>query len=225
MQLVTSEGPDRKRGGLIAVAAVAGVLAGTVAVYVSSLQEGNVALSVADCADALAAAARAAPLARGEVAAFRVAKSADPLGDLSFMAPDGKPTSIGDFAGKTVLINFWATWCVPCRAEMPTLDRLAGERNSGTFAVIAVDVDLPTAAARAPAFLDEIGVKNLPLYSDTTLAVLNSIKKRGLAIGLPTTLLIDPKGCRIGVIEGPAEWASADAKALLDAAGGGLPAV
>jgi thiol-disulfide isomerase/thioredoxin len=219
-----SEEPYRKRGALIAVAAVAGILAGTAAVYVSGLSDSNVSLSVADCANALAAAKRAAPFARGEVAAFRVAREADSLDGIAFLAPDGKPTDIAAFAGKTLLVNLWATWCVPCRAEMPTLDRLARQRNGDDFAVMAVDLDVSDAAKRAPGFLQEIGVENLPFYSDPSLGVLNAVKKRGIAIGLPTTILVDAKGCRIGVLEGPAVWDSPDAKALLDAAGGRTPA-
>jgi thiol-disulfide isomerase/thioredoxin len=215
---LTSEAPIRTRGGLIAIAAAAGVLAGAVAVYVSQSGDGNVALTAADCADALTAAARAAPFAKGEVAAFRFAKAADPLDDLQFFGPDGKWTGISDLAGKTLLVNFWATWCVPCRAEMPTLDRLAAARDGNDFQVVAVDLDVSDAAKRAPAFLAEIGVEHLPFYSDASLAVLNAIKKRGLAIGLPTTLLVDPRGCRIGAIEGPAAWDSPEARALIDAA-------
>jgi len=215
---LTSDAPNRKRGALIAAAA-AGVLAGTAAVYVSGSNPGNELLA-AECADALAAAQRAAPLAKGEVAAFRVAKSGDLLDDLVFYAPDGRLTGIRALAGKTLLINLWATWCVPCRAEMPTLDRLAATRSGPDFAVIAVDLDVSDAAKRAPAFLDEIGVKNLAFYSDPSLAVLGAVKRRGLSIGLPTTLLVDPKGCRIGVMEGPAEWDSPDARALIEAAVG-----
>jgi thiol-disulfide isomerase/thioredoxin len=196
------------------------MLAGTAAVYVSGLDPGNEGLFAAECAGALAAAARAAPWAKGEVAAFRVARSGDLMDDLMFYAPDGQRTGIAAFAGKTLLVNFWATWCVPCRAEMPTLDRLAAARSGDDFAVIAVDLDVSDAARRAPAFLAEIGVRNLAFYSDPSLAVLSAVKRRGLAIGLPTTLLIDPNGCRIGVMEGPAEWDSPDARALIDAAVG-----
>ena len=166
---MSSEAPVRTRGGLIAVAAAAGVLAGTVAVYVSQSGDGNVALTTADCAEALKAAARAAPFAKGEVAAFRVAKAADPLDDLRFLGPDGQSTGIGDLAGKTLLVNFWATWCIPCRAEMPTLDRLAKARNGDDFQVIAIDLDVSDAARRAPAFLADIGVEHLPFYSDPSL--------------------------------------------------------
>jgi len=208
----------RGRGGLIAIAAVAGVLAGTAAVYVSRSGDGNVAFTTVNCADALAAAKRSAPFAKGEVAAFRTATTPDSFADLSFMGPNGERTGINAFAGKTVLVNLWASWCVPCRAEMPTLNQLAAERGGDNFEVVAVDVDVGDAAKRAPAFLDEIGGDRLPFYSDPTLSVLNGVKKRGIAIGLPTTLLIDPNGCRIGVVEGPAVWDSADAKALIDAA-------
>ena len=208
----------RGRGGLIAVAAVAGVLAGTAAVYVSRSGDGNAAFTAVDCADALAAAKRLAPLATGEVAAFRPARAGDPLTDLTFIAPDGQPTGVNAFAGKTVLINLWATWCIPCRAEMPALNRLETERGGDDFAVVAVDVDVAEAATRAPAFLAELGVDRLAFYSDPTLSVLNAVKRRGIAIGLPTTLLVDPNGCRIGVMEGPAAWDSADARALIDAA-------
>ena len=71
---------------------------------------------------------------------------------------------------------------------------------------------------RARAFLDEIGVKQLAFYADPSFAIFNDLKKRGLALGLPTTILVDGKGCRIGGIEGPAEWDSEDAKALITAA-------
>jgi len=208
----------RGRAGLVAVAAVAGVLAGTAAVYVSRSGDGNAAFTAVNCADALAAAKRVGPLATGEVAAFRAARASDALTDLTFIGPDGQPTGIAAFAGKTLLVNLWATWCVPCRAEMPTLDQLQAERGGADFAVVAVDVDVGDAAKGAPAFLNDLGVDHLPFYSDPSLTVLNAVKKRGIAIGLPTTLLVDPNGCRIGVLEGPAAWDSPDAKALIDAA-------
>ena len=217
-----SDGTIRQRGGLIVVAAVAGIVAGTVAVYVSQTTDGNDSLTAADCASALRMAAAAEPLAKGDVAAFRTATAGDPLDDLVFTGPDGKPTGVSDFAGKTVLVNFWATWCIPCRAEMPTLDHLAAERGSKDFAVVAVDLDVSDAAKRARSFLSDIGVQNLPFYSNPDGDLLLAIKKRGF-IGLPTTLLVGPDGCRIGVMEGPAVWDSPDAKALLDAAAGVSP--
>ena len=214
-----SEGSVRNRGGLIVVAAVLGALAGTVAVYVSETSSGNDEVTAAQCADALKLAQAANPFAKGDVAAFRTADTPDSLDDLTFTGPDGRPTSLDAFAGKTVLLNFWATWCVPCRSEMPTLDRLAAERGGKDFAVVAVDLDVAEAAKNAPQFLSDMGATHISFYSDPTLAVwTQQIKKRGLAIGLPTTLLVDPNGCRIGVMEGPAVWDSPDARALLNAA-------
>lgn len=206
-----------KRGGLAlaAVAVVAGLAAGAVAVYVRGSGNGNGA--AAGCDLTLAAAKRVDPLARGEVAAFRVADRPENFGDLAFTAPDGKPVTIADFAGRTVLLNLWATWCVPCREEMPALDRLQASLGSDRFEVVAVNVDVRN-EERARDFLDEIDVGNLAFYSEPTLALFNNLKRRGHAFGLPTTLLIDGEGCAIGSVEGPAAWDSTDAAALLRAA-------
>ncbi len=204
---------------MLGVAAVAGILAGAIAVYVKVSADGNGAASVAsvDCADAMKAAARVAPLATGQVAAFRPTDKPDLVRDLTFQAADGSQTSLKAFAGKTLLVNLWATWCVPCRAEMPALDRLEGALGGDAFSVVAVNVDVRD-PERAHAFLKEIGVSKLAFYADPSFAIFNELKKRGLALGLPTTILVDGKGCRIGGIEGPAEWDSQDAKALIKAA-------
>jgi thiol-disulfide isomerase/thioredoxin len=214
-----SDGPNGKRRGLmiLGAAAVAGMIAGAVGVYVSASGDGNVvgpAAQVVDCAGALAAGKRVSPLTTGEMAAFRVADGADPLLDLTFKAPDGSDASLADFAGKTVLLNLWATWCVPCRAEMPALDRLQKALGGENFSVLAVNVDVKN-PERAKAFLDEIGVTGLDFYADPSMAIFNAMKKRGLAFGLPTTVLVDGKGCRIGGVEGPAEWDSEEARALI----------
>jgi thiol-disulfide isomerase/thioredoxin len=93
------------------------------------------------CPAAKTAAARLAPLARGEVAAVTVAREPKPLPDLAFNGPDGSPTSLAAFRGRTVLLNLWATWCAPCRQEMPALDRLQGELGGRDFEVVAVNID------------------------------------------------------------------------------------
>lgn len=195
------------------------MLAGAIAVYVKGSADGNGAGGEADvqCAGTVAAAAKLAPLAKGQLAAFRTIDKPDLVRDLAFQAPDGSQTTLAAFAGKTVLVNLWATWCVPCRAEMPALDRLEGALGSDTFAVVAVNVDVRN-PERARAFLDDIGVSRLAFYADPSYAIFNQLKKRGLALGLPTTILVDGKGCRLGGVEGPAEWDSADAKALIKTA-------
>ena len=216
-----TDGRTRKRRGLIllGIAAVAGMLAGALAVYVKGSGDGNAVTAQAkvDCAGAVALAARLEPLAKGELAAFRTVDAPDLVRDLAFKAPDGSDTSVAAFAGKTVLVNLWATWCVPCRAEMPALDRLQAELGSDHFSVVAVNVDVRN-PERAHAFLDEIGVSKLAFYADPSMAIFNDLKRRGLALGLPTTILVDGKGCRIGGIEGPAAWDSDEAKALVRAA-------
>jgi thiol-disulfide isomerase/thioredoxin len=210
-------GASRKRSGLalLAIAAVAGLVAGTVAVYVRG--SGNSNAAAAGCDLALAASARAEPLARGEVAAFRVASRPENLAGLAFVSPEGQPAKLADFSGKAVLLNLWATWCVPCREEMPALDHLEAELGGDDFTVVAVNVDVRN-RERARAFLDDIGVSNLAFYSDPNLAVFNDLKRRGHALGLPSTILVDGKGCVIGGIEGPAVWDSEDAKSLIRAA-------
>jgi thiol-disulfide isomerase/thioredoxin len=209
----------RRRGlVIVALAAVAGILAGTAGVYVRGSGPGNADPAVsALCADAVAAARRVSPFATGEVAAFRVASGPESFGDLTFKSPDGASTTLKSLGGKVVLVNLWATWCVPCRAEMPALDRLQASMGGKDFTVATINLDVQN-PERAKDFLAEIGVRNLPLYSDATMGVFNDLKKRGLAIGLPTTLIVDRMGCRIGIVEGPAAWDSADAKALISAA-------
>ncbi len=147
---------------------------------------------------------------------------ADPpqsLKGLAFNAPDGKPMTLADRAGKTVLLNLWATWCFPCREEMPALDALQKELGSEKFEVIAVNVDTGD-DTKPKKFLAETGIETLGYYRDNTLSLFNELKTRGLALGLPVTLLVDADGCLLAHMNGPADWASEDAKRLIAAAGG-----
>ena len=153
----------------------------------------------------------------GEVAALLPADPPQSMKSLAFNGPDGKPMTIADHAGKTVLLNLWATWCAPCRAEMPALDALQKEKGSNAFEVVAVNVDTGD-DAKPKKFLKEIGVETLGFYRDPTIALFNEAKTRGLALGLPVTMLIDGEGCLIAHMNGPAEWSSPDAKRLVEAA-------
>ncbi|MCX5494579.1 TlpA disulfide reductase family protein [Kaistia dalseonensis] len=203
---------------VIGVAAIAGIAAGLAAVYVSGALDGNGGdQASADCAPAVKAAGLLAPLAKGDVAAFQVATEPVSLHGLSFQKADGSKATIGDFAGKTVLLNLWATWCAPCRKEMPALDRLEASKPGDDFSVVAVSIDTQD-PAKPKQFLDEIGVKALDFYGDPTTGIFSGLKSRAMAVGLPTTVLIDRKGCALGVMSGPAEWDSEDAKALIAAA-------
>ena len=119
--------------------------------------------------------------------------------------------------GRTVLFNLWATWCVPCRKEMPALDELQAKLGGPDFEVVAVNID--TRDPEKPrVWLKEVGIERLAYYADPAAKVFQELKQVGKAWGMPTTLLIDPAGCEIGTLAGPAEWASEDAIKLVSAA-------
>jgi thiol-disulfide isomerase/thioredoxin len=171
----------------------------------------------AACASAVERAKRVAPLARGEVAAFVVAEEPLRVPDLSFRDQAGNERHLADWRGRTVLLNLWATWCVPCRKEMPALDALEGKLAGRSFDVVAVNID--TRDAQKPrAWLSEVGIRGLAYYADPSARVFQDLKRVGRAAGMPTTLLIDTAGCEIGTMAGPAEWASEDGLKLIGAA-------
>lgn len=142
--------------------------------------------------------------------------------DMAFVDAAGKPAAIRDFAGKKLLVNFWASWCVPCRAEMPALDALAGDYNSDGFMVLPVNLDIGEGGlAKAGKFLAEGGFAQLPLYADSSFAAFERLKTEAVAIGLPATLLLDEKGCELAVLQGPAEWDTPDGHKVIAALIGG----
>ena len=133
-----------------------------------------------------------------------------PVADLRFQTADGAPLSLADFQGKLVLLNVWATWCAPCRKEMPTLDGLQARLGSETFEVVALSIDRG-GLSPVQKFYSEIGVRNLEIYLDPSGGAMRTL---GL-FGLPTTLLIDPQGQEIGRLVGPAEWDSPEIMELI----------
>jgi thiol-disulfide isomerase/thioredoxin len=202
--------------GKVKAAGIAAAAALAAALYVT-LQGGGNDASVSACAAAAPQARALGPLVGGEVAAFQPASEPQKLSDLSFTGVEGEPKTLGDFAGKVTLVNLWATWCAPCRREMPALDRLQAALGGDDFAVVPVSIDTGD-AGRARAFLEEIGVERLPLYTDRSTEIFQELKQRTLALGLPVTLLLDRNGCLLGHINGPAEWDSVDGKRLIEAA-------
>ncbi len=207
---------------LILLAAAAGILVGAFAVYVTNGSDGNNGEAQVASADAAVCEARqetanaVGAAASGEVAAMMAASPPQSLSDLAFNAPDGQPMTLRDLSGKSVLLNLWATWCAPCRAEMPALDALQKEMGGDGFEVVAVNVDTGD-DAKPKAFLAEIEVEALGYYRDNTLRLFNDLKKRGLALGLPVPVLVDGDGCLLANMNGPAEWHSEDARRLIEA--------
>jgi thiol-disulfide isomerase/thioredoxin len=197
-------------------AVLAGALIGFVAVYgIGGLKRGGSGDSA--CTGAVDLAKKLAPLAYGEVAALTMATAPLRLPDLSFEDADGKPKKLSDWRGKTVLLNLWATWCVPCRKEMPALDALQTRLGGKDFEVVAVNID--TRDSDKPRnFLKEANLTRLGYFSDQKAKVFQDLKNIGRALGMPTSVLIDAQGCEIATIAGPAEWASDDAIKLIKAA-------
>jgi thiol-disulfide isomerase/thioredoxin len=152
-------------------------------------------------------------LATGEMTAFVVKAERKPVTDISFTAENGAAVSLGQWKGRVVLVNLWATWCAPCRKEMPTLAALQSEMGSKDFEVVAISVDRKGVEASAK-FLSEVGANALKLYADPSTGALTKFQ----AVGLPASILIDRQGREIGRLLGPAEWNSPDAKALIKAA-------
>ena len=197
------------------VGGIAGVAVALAAVYGIGALKRNAADTA--CAGAAHLAERLAPLARGEVAAFTVADGSQRLPDLAFRDANGTERRLADWRGRTVLLNLWATWCVPCRKEMPALDALEGKLGGTAFEVVAVNIDTRN-ADKPRVWLNEVGVGRLGYYADPSAKIFQDLKTIGRAAGMPTTLLVDPAGCEIGTIFGPAEWASEDAVKLVTAA-------
>ncbi|HWT31697.1 MAG TPA: TlpA disulfide reductase family protein [Propylenella sp.] len=208
-RFVTGKASLRAAGIAVAAGAVA-------AIYVTLEGQGNGAGDTA-CAAAKPVAASLDPLIHGEVAAFQLARAPEKLSGLTFTDTEGQPAMVGAFTGKVTLVNLWATWCGPCRKEMPALDGLQAALGGDDFAVVPISIDTGD-PERPAAFLESIGTKHLPLYTDPSTEIFEELKKRSLALGLPVTLLLDRNGCRLGHMNGPAEWDSEEGKRLIEAA-------
>src|SRR5262249_22520056 len=133
-----------------------------------------------------------------------------------FQDATGKPLTLEHWRGRTVLLNLWATWCVPCRKEMPALDALEQRLGGPAFEVVAINIDTRD-GGKAKEWLKEVWGQKLAYYCAQAARTFQDLKAVGRAFGMPTTLLIDPQGCEIGSIAGPAEWASDDAIKLIQA--------
>ena len=134
-----------------------------------------------------------------------------PLPEIRFQDDQGHDLTLADFRGRAVLLNLWATWCVPCRQEMPTLDRLEARLGGKDFLVIALSIDRKGVDAVRD-FYREVGVEKLAIYLDPS-----GKGSRGLAIpGVPATLLIDQEGREVARKMGAAEWDGPEMVSLIE---------
>jgi len=206
--------PPRPRFLLAAAIGVGAAALALAFLYGTLAPPGKVASACPPASKELARKLR--PLAKGEVAAVSIASDPREALPLVLERPDGSKTTLADFRGRAVLLNLWATWCAPCRTEMPALDRLEAAAGGPGFEVVAVNVDTARLERRG-AFLDSVGVKALARYADPSGDAFETLRQGSKALGLPVTMLIDKNGCEIGSAAGAVEWDSADAKALIGA--------
>jgi len=148
----------------------------------------------------------------GDMKKLNFHSEAKVLSNTGFVSFTGKEMSLDEYQGKLVVLNFWATWCAPCRKEMPMLSDLQTELGGDAFEVVTI------ATGRNPppamqAFFEEIGVDNLPLHRDPKQALARTM---GI-FGLPITVILDTEGREIARLRGDADWSSDSAKALLRA--------
>lgn len=150
------------------------------------------------------------PSFRGRSGPFKELRPLAPAPLTSFFNGKKGVLNLKRFRGKVVLLNLWATWCIPCVEELPALDRLAGDVAGEKFEIVALSIDRNWRELVTP-FLDRLGIRNLAVYADPGSAAYGTLGTRGL----PTTYLIDHRGRLVGYLEGQARWDSDAAKALI----------
>ena len=151
-------------------------------------------------------------LATGPLAGFIIHPQRKDIADFSFSNDKGETLDLSKWKGRVVLLNLWATWCAPCRKEMPDLAKLQTAMGGPDFEVVALSLDRKGLVA-SQAFLKETGVGNLAAYVEPEGKTLAAVQ----ALGLPATILIDRNGKEAGRILGPLEWASPEAQAMVKA--------
>lgn len=156
-----------------------------------------------------------APLLQGDMRKMVLHAEPRPVPETAFQTAAGEAMTLADLAGEVVVVNFWATWCAPCRAEMPTLAALQEELGPEgvRVATIATGRNDPAAMER---FLTEAGAEALPLWRDPTQALARDMG----VLGLPVTVILDREGREIGRLQGDAHWSSPEALALIRAVAG-----
>jgi thiol-disulfide isomerase/thioredoxin len=172
---------------------------------------GAAALLLASILPAIGALAAEPPKFAGWAADFSPIDPPVESPPAPFQDSMGQPVTLESFHGKVVLLNIWATWCPPCVAEMPALDKLQADLGAEGLAVVAVSTD-PQGIKKSAPFFRRAGITHLDLYNDTRDALPQALK----VIGLPISVLIDRDGHVVGRMDGPAQWDSPEAKALIE---------
>jgi thiol-disulfide isomerase/thioredoxin len=181
-----------------------------------TLWVGNNSTQAASCPANTVEAAKLDAAALGELAAVNGTGQGRSYADMALKDAAGTPLTVKSFEGKRLLVNFWASWCIPCREEMPALNALAEKYNSETFMVLPVNTG-ETDPAKGAAFLAEGNWPNLPLYAEAnSFEIINRLKTSAVSAGLPASVLVDEKGCELAVLQGPAEWDSPDGHGLIE---------
>lgn len=165
------------------------------------------------------AASLSPPIFRSTTGQFTLLRPINPVPKTAIHALDGTMIDLGRFRGRVVVLNFWATWCLPCVYEMPSLDRLTAKSNSNQLAIIAVSIDRDGAAAVTP-FISAHHLTHLSIYldPDQRLGSLSADRVAAGALplwGLPITYIIDKEGRVIGYLTGAANWDSPEAEKFL----------
>ena len=161
---------------------------------------------------AIAGTADLAALRQGEMKKLIFHAEPKPVSSVPFVGEGGSEQTLADLKGQYILLNFWATWCAPCRKEMPSLNALQTEFGGDRFRVVTIATGRNTPAA-IRRFFDEVGVADLPRYTDPKQALA-----RGMAVfGLPISVLLNPEGMEIARLRGDANWSSDSAKAIIAA--------
>ena len=180
--------PRWRRAALIAACVL--VAATALALFLRESAPGSAAVRPAVQATAVGLTAHPSPL---------------PVAEVAFDDEQGRKHTLAQLRGKSLLVNIWATWCGPCRKEMPALDRLQAKLGGEAFQVVALSVDRGSVAA-VRAFYDEVDIRSLTLYVDPTTEALAKLR----IVGVPTTVLIDPEGREVARYTGPAPWDTPD---------------
>jgi thiol-disulfide isomerase/thioredoxin len=205
--------------GIKILGVIAGFFACVAAIYIVSGQKGNPDITVPGAPEAAVEEKGAQinkitrAMATGAMTAFVVKAERKPVPNLVFQDAQGQQRSLSQWRGQVVLLNLWATWCGPCKSEMPSLATLQRRFGSNDFEVVAVSVDKGGTKVAAP-FLEENKATELRLYVDPSAKSIEMLT----ALGLPASVLIDREGKEIGRLLGPADWTSREAYRLVNLA-------